>query len=122
MVPGSHSSLRVLRGCTAAPRTGYPKATVVKPPRYEPELNESFQQMGAHYGSAVMPARVRHPLDKPKAESTVRLYTTWVIARLRHRIFFSLRELNVAIRELVELANKKPFKKNLARARSCSIN
>ncbi len=88
-----------------------PKATVIKPSRYEPELNESFQQMAAHYGSAVLPARVRHPKDKPKAESTVRLYTTWVIARLRHRTFFSLRELNVAIRELVDLANKKPFKK-----------
>jgi transposase len=88
-----------------------PKATVIKASPYEPELNESFQQMAAHYGSAVLPARVRHPKDKPKAEATVRLYTTWVIARLRHRTFFSLRELNEAILEQIELANSKPFKK-----------
>ena len=88
-----------------------PKATVIRASAYEPELNISFQQMAAHYGSAVLPARVRHPKDKPKAESTVRLYTTWVIARLRHRTFFSLRELNEAIHELIDLANDKPFKK-----------
>jgi transposase len=88
-----------------------PKAAVIKASPYEPELNTSFQQMASHYGSAVLPARVRHPKDKPKAESTVRLYTTWVIARLRHRTFFSLRELNEAIRELIDIANNKPFKK-----------
>ncbi|MBX9568967.1 MAG: IS21 family transposase [Candidatus Obscuribacterales bacterium] len=88
-----------------------PKAAVIKASPYEPELNSSFQQMAAHYGCAVMPARVRKPKDKPKAESTVRLYTTWVIARLRHRTFFSLRELNDAILEMVDMANNKPFKK-----------
>jgi transposase len=88
-----------------------PKAAVIKASPYEPVLNSSFQDMAAHYGSAILPARVRHPKDKPKAESTVRLYTTWVIARLRHRTFFSLRELNEAIRELVDQANSKPFKK-----------
>lgn len=87
------------------------KAAVIKASAYDPVLNSSFQEMAAHYGSAVVPARVRHPKDKPKAESTVRLYTTWVIARLRHRTFFSLRELNEAIRELIDIANSKPFKK-----------
>ena len=88
-----------------------PKAAVIKACAYEPELNTSFQQMAAHYSSAILPARVRHPKDKPKAEATVRLYKTWVIARLRQRTFFSLRELNEAIRELIDLANNKPFKK-----------
>lgn len=88
-----------------------PKTTVIKSSPYEPELNSSFKEMASHYGSAVMPARIRHPKDKPKAESTVRLYTTWVIARLRHRTFFSIGELNAAIAELVDQANRKPFKK-----------
>ena len=35
----------------------------------------------------------------------------WVLARLRNRRFFSLGELNVAIRELVGELNTRPFKK-----------
>jgi hypothetical protein len=35
----------------------------------------------------------------------------WILARLRNRRFFSIAELNVAIRELVAELNKRPFKK-----------
>ncbi len=35
----------------------------------------------------------------------------WILAALRHRKFFSLSELNQAIRELLEKLNHRPFKK-----------
>ncbi len=35
----------------------------------------------------------------------------WVVAALRHRRFFSLAELNQAIRELVDRLNQRPFRK-----------
>ena len=35
----------------------------------------------------------------------------WIVAALRHRKFFSLSELNQAIRELVEKLNQRPFRK-----------
>ena len=35
----------------------------------------------------------------------------WILARLRNRQFFSLRELNVAIAELLVDLNHRPFKK-----------
>jgi len=35
----------------------------------------------------------------------------WILAALRHRQFFSLAELNNAIRELLEKLNERPFKK-----------
>ena len=35
----------------------------------------------------------------------------WILARLRHRIFFTLADLNSAIAELLEHLNTRPFKK-----------
>jgi len=79
--------------------------------RYEPDLNPTYAELAHHYGVAVLPARVRKPRDKAKAESGVQLVERWILAALRHRTFFSLAELNTAIAELLERLNDKPFKK-----------
>ena len=39
------------------------------------------------------------------------LVERWILARLRHRQFFSLVELNAAIAELLAWLNERPFKK-----------
>jgi transposase len=44
------------------------KAGVKSPHLYEPDLNPSYQEFARHYGIAVVPARVRKPKDKAKAE------------------------------------------------------
>ncbi|WP_200176922.1 IS21 family transposase [Ectothiorhodospira shaposhnikovii] len=79
--------------------------------RYEPDLNPTYVELAEHYGVAVLPARVRKPRDKAKAESGVLLVERWILAVLRHRTFFSLGELNAAIAGLLERLNDKPFKK-----------
>lgn len=79
--------------------------------RYEPELNRSYQEMLAHYGTTAIPARPRKPRDKAKVEVGVQIVERWMLARLRHRKFFSLLELNQALRELLENLNTRPFKK-----------
>lgn len=63
--------------------------------------------MAAHYDTAVIPARPRKPRDKAKVEVAVQLAQRWIHARLRDRRFFSLSELNVAIRELLERFNNR---------------
>jgi O-methyltransferase involved in polyketide biosynthesis len=63
--------------------------------------------MAHHYGTAVLPARPRRPRDKSKVEVAVQIATRWVIAKLRNRHFFSLVELNAAIRELVTQLNDR---------------
>ena len=78
-----------------------PRVGVTKADRYEPELQRSYEEMAAHYSIAVIPARPYRPKDKPKAELTVLLVCRWVLARLRHQRFFSLEELNAAIRPLL---------------------
>jgi transposase len=78
--------------------------------RYEPGVNRTYQDMAAHYGTAVLPARVRKPRDKAKVEVAVQVVQRWILARLRHRRFHSLAELNGAIRELVEDLNARPMR------------
>jgi len=70
---------------------------VSKACRYEPDINPTYQNLAEHYGMAVIPARVRKPRDKAKAEAGVLLVERWILAKLRHRTFFSLAELNEAM-------------------------
>ena len=49
--------------------------------------------------------------DKAKAESGVLLAQRWILARLRDLTFFSIEELNQAIRELLEDFNDRPMQK-----------
>ena len=81
------------------------KAGVTAACRYEPGINRSYADMATHYGTAIVPTRVRKPRDKAKVEVAVQLVQRWVLARLRHRRFFSLAELNSAIGELTEALN-----------------
>src|ERR1700693_5893852 len=67
--------------------------------------------MAMHYGVAVLPAGLYKARDKAKVESGVLLVERWVLAALRHRRFFSLPELNEAIRELLNKLNRRPFRK-----------
>lgn len=87
------------------------KSAVSKPCRYEPDLNPSYQDLAEHYGTAVIPARVRRPKDKAKAEVGVQVVERWILSRLRKQTFFSLAEANAAIRTLLDGLNRRPFKK-----------
>lgn len=87
------------------------KSGVLKPHRYDPDLNRAYAEFAAHYGTAVLPTRVRKPRDKAKVETGVLIVERWILARLRNRRFFSLAELNAAIAELLAELNNQPFQK-----------
>ena len=86
------------------------KSGVKKPSWYDPEVNPTYAEMAEHYGVAVLPTRVGRARDKAKVESGVLQVERWILARLRRQKFFSLRELNAAIRDLLEELNGKPMK------------
>ncbi len=86
------------------------KAGVTAACRYEPVISRTYQEMASHYGTAVLPARVRRPRDKAKVEVAVQVVQRWVLARLRHRKFFSLAELNGASRTLIADLNDRPMR------------
>lgn len=87
------------------------KAGVSKPHRYEPDLNPTYAEMAEHYSIAVIPTRVASPRDKAKAERAVLHVERQILAKLRNRRFFSIQELNEAIRPLLENINNRPFQK-----------
>jgi transposase len=109
---GSHvRALRYIGGCPGAIVPDNLRSAVTRANRYEPVLNPSYQDFAEHYGVAILPARVRKPRDKAKVEAGVLVVERWILARLRHRTFFSLGELNAAIAALLEELNTRPFKK-----------
>lgn len=87
------------------------KSGVSKACRYEPDLNPTYAQLAAHFGVAVLPARPRRPRDKAKVEVGVQVVERWILARLRHHLFFSLAELNAAVAKLLEELNERAFRK-----------
>ena len=87
------------------------KAGVTAASRYEPGVNRTYQDLAAHYGATIVPARPRKPRDKAKVEAAVLIVQRWILARLRNRRFFSLTELNVAIRTLVDELNARLMRK-----------
>jgi len=87
------------------------KTAVRNPCFYEPDINPSYQELAKHYGTAVLPARVRKPKDKAKVEGGVLLVQRWILARLRNHTFFSLADANEAMSALLDDLNAKPFQK-----------
>ena len=87
------------------------KSAITQPCRYEAGVNRTYQDAADHYGAVVIPARPRKPRDKAKIESTVLVAQRWLLARIRNRTFFSLADLNAAIRELLVELNQRPMQK-----------
>ena len=86
------------------------KAGITKASFYEPMVNRTYADMARHYRTAIVPARPYKPRDKAKVEVGVQVVGRWILARLRHRRFFSLADLNAAIRALLNDLNDRPMR------------
>ena len=87
------------------------KAGITKPSRYEPGINRTYQDLADHYDCVVLPTRIVKPRDKAKVEVAVQIVERFVLAKLRNRTFFSLAELNAAIRDCVTAINAKVMRR-----------
>ncbi len=83
------------------------KSAVIKSCLHEPAMNRTYADLARHYDSAIIPARPYKPKDKAKAEVAVQVAQRWIVAKLRHRTFTSLQELNSAIRDLLKTLNNR---------------
>jgi transposase len=86
------------------------KSGVTKACYYDPEVNRSYSELAAHYGTVVLPTRTYRPRDKAAVEAGVLVVERWVLAPLRKRQFFSVGELNRAINEKVAELVERPFR------------
>jgi transposase len=109
---GSHTrALAFFGGVPAQLVPDNPRVGVDRANWYEPGLNRTYLDLATHYGTAILPARVRRPRDKAKVEVAVLVVERWILARLRHRRFFSLAELNEAMALLVTDLNARPMRR-----------
>ena len=108
---GIARALAFIGGVTELIVPDNPRALVANANRYEPELNRATAEFAAHYGTVILPARPRKPQDKAKVEVGVQVVERWILARLRHRQFFSVAELDTAVAQLLLALNERPFKK-----------
>jgi transposase len=109
---GSHE--RALAFLGGVPRQIVPdnlRAGVLRANWYEPGINPTYRDFAVHYGTAILPTRVRRPRDKAKVEAGVLVVERWILARLRHRRFLSLVELNAAVAALIADLNDRPMRK-----------
>lgn len=64
-----------------------------------------------------LPTRPRRPRDKAKVEAAVRIVERWLLGRLRHRVFYSLAEVNAAIGELLADLDDRRVLRRVGRTR-----
>jgi transposase len=88
-----------------------PRVGVTKASKYEPVLNRTYEDLAAHYGAAVIPARPYKPRDKAKVEVGVLIASRWILAVLRNRVFYSMEEMRAAVAELLEKLNHRQMRR-----------
>jgi len=82
---------------------------VIKPGRYEQSFTDISKSWAVHYQTQLMAARVAKPRDKPSVEKEVDLAYKWIMAPLRNHIMHSVKQINQAIRPLLDEFNNKPM-------------
>ncbi len=85
------------------------KSGVTKASFYEPQINALYEKFAQHYGTVIIPARVRKPKDKSVVESNILHLQRFIFGRLRNCTFFSLADLNQAVWDVLELYNDRPM-------------
>lgn len=78
---------------------------------YDPDLNPTYADLAAHYGTTVLPTRVAAPRDKAKAETAVQICERWLLAPLRDHTLVGLSAANQEIARLLRALNERPFQK-----------
>jgi transposase len=87
------------------------KTGVIRPCRYEPLLHRSYQELAEHYGTVIIPGRIKKPRDKAKVEGGVLIAERQILAPLRDQRFFHVGEVNQAVAPLLAKLNEQPFQK-----------
>lgn len=102
--------LEFFEGCPAIIVPDNLRSGITTPCRYEAVPNRTYEEFATHYGAVVIPARTYRARDKAKVEVAVQVAQRWILAVLRNRTFFSIAEMNEAIRALLPELNGRLMK------------
>jgi len=108
-IRANEGALHYFKGSPCALIPDNTKTAITRSNYYEPGVNLVFDDFARHYSLAIVPTRVRRPKDKALVEGAVRLVYQRISCRLQGKVFFSLAEVNMAIRELLEEHNNRNF-------------
>lgn len=111
------NALRFYGGVPKAIVSDNLKSAVTRASKYEPIINRSFKDFARHYNCVVSPTRSYSPQDKALVENAVHLVYQRIYYPLREMTFFSLEELNLEIKRLLENYNKLLFQRKEASRR-----
>ena len=110
-IKGHCQAFKYFGGLSRALVPDNPKTAVTRPCRYEPQLHRTYEEMANHYGTVILPARIKKPRDKAKVETGVQIAERQILAPLRDQRFFNVGEINRALGPLLEKLNAQPFQK-----------
>jgi len=109
-IAGIENALYYFNGVPQGIVTDNLRSAVTRSCRYEPKVNETFEGFALYYGTVILPTRSYKPKDKALVEGAVNIVYKRIFAPLRNEVFYSLAELNKAIREQLAKHNSSPFK------------
>jgi transposase len=95
------------------------KQAVSKSCRYEPVFTDTLQQWALHNNITLLAARPGKPKDKAPVENEVKLTYQRIYAPLRDTVFFSIEQLNIAIKEQLTLHHQRAFQKKTFSRKDC---
>ncbi|RAJ19095.1 IS21 family transposase, partial [Pedobacter cryoconitis] len=106
-----NNTLDYFGGVPSAVKSDNMRQWVSKSCKYEPTFPELLEQWAGHNHIALLAARPYKPRDKPSVENGVRIAYRHIYALLRNETFYSLAELNKAIREKLAQHHQLNFQK-----------
>ncbi len=107
LVAGLGHAVEYYEGVPQAVKVDNMRSAVIKPDRYEPTFTEVMDEFAQHYQTTAITARVRKPRDKPSVENSVRIVYQEIYAKLRNQMFFSIAQINEAVRPLLDKLNER---------------
>ena len=87
------------------------QAVIVNKDWIEPELNKDYADWADHYGTVILPAKVRKPKFKSSVENAVGILEKGLFHKLEEQQYFSLDQFKKDRWKELEALNKEPFKK-----------
>ena len=87
------------------------QAVIVNQDWIEPELNKDYADWADHYGTVILPAKVRKPKFKSSVENAVGILEKGFFHKLEERQYFTLEQFNKDLWKELDALNKEPFKK-----------
>lgn len=108
---GIAAAYEYFRGVPQTTAVDNAKALVARADRYDPDINREFAHFCESFGTAPLACRPGKPKDKSLIENSLGVFWRWIRPQLAMRTFYSLGDLNMALKDLIDLFNARPQRK-----------